>query len=95
MKQRADINKIELSKVDTNRKQTSCTDHDLLIENNLLLKEHIDDIKKLNTIMVGEDGLDGLIGWVQTLRTQIIYILVVGSSLVGVITWLVVLHIKI
>jgi hypothetical protein len=71
------------------------TDHDLLISINTMMTDHIEDIKKLNTAMFGEDGTDGIAGWVRELRTKFIYILIVGSGIISVLAWLVVLHVKI
>jgi hypothetical protein len=70
------------------------TDHELLLHVELMMQESIEDRKRLNRAMFGDDGTNGVVGWVQQLKTQMAYVLIVGSGIVGAIGWLVVLHVK-
>jgi hypothetical protein len=70
------------------------TDHDLLIKINAMLIDILEDRKKVNTALFGEDGTDGMVGWIKTLKTQMVYVFLVGSAIVGALSWLVAAHVK-
>ena len=93
-KQQASMDKGEILEAIYSRMGKLGEDHDTLIRVEELLKTSIEDRERLNKALFGEDGTDGIVSWLHTIKTQMIYVFIVGSGIIGVLTWLVLLHVR-
>jgi len=95
VKRQALVDKTEVLEAIDTRMSKLGTDHDSIIRIETMLIDHVEDLKKMNTAMFGDDGMDGLVGWVQELKSKMIYIFIVGGGIISALVWLVLLHVRI